>query len=246
MSTFTPALKRLEFEARIFVSLGIVAVVTVPSLTLFRGEPSPFVAVGAVLGIDAIASARYGYLAVAAILALCSLLRMWAGSILTPKRVMAFVVQVDKLNTEGPYRLVRNPIYLADFCAMCAFALCLPWVGAVMPVLFFLHYESIIRYEEVSLFGRFGAAYEDYAREVPRLLPSPSALRHLPRALREFRLTAEGFRHNALFVLFVPGFFVGSITLNFLHVLLIGLPGVIDWAVIHTMIGTHKEPGVSS
>jgi protein-S-isoprenylcysteine O-methyltransferase Ste14 len=246
MTTFTPQLKRLEFEARIFVSLGIVAAVTVPSLTLFSGQPPLIVMFGAILGTDAATAVRWGYTFVAAFLALCSILRMWAGSILTPERVMAFVVRVDKLNTEGPYRLVRNPIYLADFGAMCAFALCLPWVGVVMPFLFFVHYVNIIRYEEVSLFSRFGSAYEQYAREVPRLLPSPSALRHLPRALGEFRLTAEGLRHNALFVLFVPGFCVAALTHNFLHALLIGLPGVIDWAVIHTIIGRRKHIGVSS
>jgi protein-S-isoprenylcysteine O-methyltransferase Ste14 len=246
MTTLTPQLKRLEFESRIFVSLGIVAAVTVPSLTWFNGQPSVIVLFGRLLGTDAATAVRWGYLLVAAFLALCSILRMWAGSVLTPERVMAFVVRVDKLNTEGPYRLVRNPIYLADFGAMCAFALCLPWIGVVMPLLFFAHYVNIIRYEEISLFSRFGSAYERYAREVPRLLPSPSVLHHVPRAIGEFRLTEKGLRHNALFVLFVPGFCVAAITGNFLHALIIGLPGVIDWAVIHTIIGRRKHLGVSS
>jgi protein-S-isoprenylcysteine O-methyltransferase Ste14 len=241
MSTLAARLKKSEFEARIFVSLGIVAVVTLPSLLLFKDTPSPFVVAGALLGADAGMAVSWGYGIVATLLAVCSIFRMWAGSILTPERVMAFKIQVDKLNTEGPYRIVRNPIYLADLSAICAFGLCLPWVGLVMPVLFYLHYVRIIQYEEVSLSARYGEAYRKYSAEVPRLLPSPRCIAVLPLALREFQLTPNGFRHNALFVLFVPGMILAAFTQNFMHALFIGLPGVIDWAVIHTVIGTRKQ-----
>jgi protein-S-isoprenylcysteine O-methyltransferase Ste14 len=240
MSTVAAKLKKSEFEARIFVSLGIVAVVTLPSLLLFKDTPSLFVIAGALLGADAPTALSWGYGIVAAFLAVCSIFRMWAGSILTAQRVMAFKIQIDKLNTEGPYRIVRNPIYLADLSAMCAFGLCLPWVGLVMPVLFYFHYVRIIQYEEVSLSARYGEAYREYSAEVPRLLPSPIRMAILPVALREFHLTPSGFRHNALFILFVPGMCVAAFTQNFLHALIIGLPGVIDWAVIHTVIGTRK------
>lgn len=241
MSAFAARVKKSEFEARIFVSLGIVAAVSLPSLLIFKDTPSLVVIAGALLGSDAGTAVSTGYGGIAAILAACSVFRMWAGSILTPERVMAFTIQVDQLNTEGPYKFVRNPIYLADLSAMCAFALCLPWVSLVMPVLFYFHYLRIIQYEEVSLSARFGEAYRTYAVNVPRLLPGPRQLRSMPAALREFRLTPNGFRHNALFVFFVPGFCVAASTQNLLHALLIGLPGVLDWAVIHTIIGTRKR-----
>jgi protein-S-isoprenylcysteine O-methyltransferase Ste14 len=241
MSTLAAQLKRTEFEARIFVSLGIVTLIALPSLLFFKNAPSLFVLTGAFFGADASTAMQYGYGIVGAFLAVCSLFRMWAGSILTPERVMAFKVQVDKLHTEGPYRIVRNPIYLADLSAMCAFALCLPWVGIIMPVLFCFHYVRIIQYEEVSFSVPYGEEYERYSVEVPRLLPSLRRLAILPVALREFRLTPNGFRHNALFVLFVPGMFIAAFTQNFLYALIIGLPGVIDWAVIHTVIGTRKR-----
>jgi protein-S-isoprenylcysteine O-methyltransferase Ste14 len=241
MSTLAARLKKSEFEARIFVSLGIVAAVTFPSLLLFSDTPTIFAIGGALVGCEAGTAVSAGYLIVAACLTACSVFRMWAGSILTAERVMAFKIQVDRLNREGPYRIVRNPIYLADFCAMCAFGLCLPWVGFLLPVLFYFHYISIIRYEERSLAARFGIAYGQYAEVVPRLLPSFRQIRTLPQALREFSLTPNGIRHNALFLLFVPGFVVAAHTLNFLHAVIIGLPGVIDWAVVHTIIGTRKR-----
>ncbi len=239
MSMSSARLKRSEFEGRIFVSFGIVGAVTIPALALFGDAPTPIALVGALVGADAPGAVSRGYGLVAAFLALCSLFRMWAGSVLTPDRVMAFKVQIDTLTREGPYRIVRNPIYLADLSAMSAFALCLPWVGLIMPVLFYLHYVRIIGYEEDAFAGRFGGEYERYAAEVPRLLPSLRRTAVLPAALREFSLTPAGVRHNALFVLFIPGMCVAAYTQNFLHALIIGLPGLIDWAVIHTVIGTR-------
>lgn len=241
MSTLAMQLKKTEFEARIFVSLTIVAAVTVPALTLFKDAPSVITLVGALLGAEGETSISYGYVIIAGCLAVCSVFRMWAGSILTPERVMAFKVQVDQLLTEGPYRIVRNPIYLADLCAMGSFALCLPWVGLVMPVLFGFHYVRIIQYEELSFSGRFCEGYERYLQEVPRLLPSLRRIGVLPVALKEFTLTPNGFRHNALFLLFVPGMLFAAYTQNFLHALIVGLPAVFDWAIIHTVIGTRDR-----
>lgn len=241
MTTLASRLKKSEFEARIFVSLGIVTAVTVPSLVLFRDSPSMVVLAGLVVGMDQDVALTAGFVLVGAILALCSLFRIWAGSILTPERVMAFKIQIDRLDTRGPYRIVRNPIYLADFVAMCSFALCLPPTGLVMPLLFYLHYVRIIQYEETSLARRFGEAYRTYAGEVPRLLPLLHHWRELPTALGEFRLTAHGARHNALYLLFIPGFCVAAATHEFLHAVVIGLPGVIDWAVVHTVVGTRPR-----
>ena len=241
MTTFAARLKKSEFEARIFVSLSIVAAVTVPSLVLFRDVPAIIVLAGSLIGLDAGTAQSAGFGTVGAVLACCTILRMWAGSLLTPERVMAFRVQVDALDTRGPYRLVRNPIYLADFVAMCSFALCLPPSGLVMPILFYLHYTRIIQYEEISLAARFNEAYAAYADQVPRLLPRLRHGGHLPLALREFGFNAHGVRHNALYVLFIPGFCVAAVTHDFLHAVLIGLPGVFDWAIIHTVIGTRHR-----
>ncbi len=242
MSTLAARLRQSEFEARIFVSLGIALSVSLPSLLFFKQAPSLLVLIGGAAGLNEATSISTGYGIVAGFLALSSLLRMWAGSVLTAERVMAFKVQVDKLNTLGPYRIVRNPIYLADFGAVAALALCLPWVGLLMPLLFYFHYTRIIQYEEVSLLARYGDEFVHYISEVPRLFPSPRRIAALSQALKEFQLTPNGFRHNALFVLFVPGMIVAAVTQNFLYGLVIGLPGIIDWAIIHTVIGIRKQP----
>jgi S-adenosylmethionine-diacylglycerol 3-amino-3-carboxypropyl transferase len=54
-------------------------------------------------------------------------------------------------------------------------------------------------------------------------------------------INADGLRHNALYTLFVPGFIAAAVTDNLLLALLIGFPGVIDWAVVHTRIGTKPD-----
>jgi protein-S-isoprenylcysteine O-methyltransferase Ste14 len=73
----------------------------------------------------------------------------------------------------GPYRWVRNPIYLAallvvvgEACLFLSVPL-LAYAGA-MAVLFHIF---VIGYEEPTLARRFGEAYLDYRRKVPRWRP---------------------------------------------------------------------------
>jgi len=243
MQALLQNLQKFEFEARIFISLGIVAFVCGLSLGFFVHAPAFIVLVGVIARISEEAAQSIGFALVAIIMAGVSIFRMWAGSQLTPKRVMAFKVQVDELRTTGPYRLVRNPIYLADFLALCSIATCLPVIGMLIPVLFYLHYLSIIRYEEVSLHERFGRMYAQYLADVPRLIPTARSLRNVPAAFKEFGITPEGARHNALFVLFVPGFLLAAVTHEFLVAVVVGLPAVFDWAIVHTKIGKKQPPG---
>lgn len=246
MAKLLSKLWRIEFEGRIFVSFSIAATVMGLSFGIFPNEPSALALLGSVAGLAPEGGLRVGYACLAILFGLCSVVRMWAGSLLTPDRVMSFEIRTDLFSRQGPYRFVRNPIYWSDLSALTLIAGCLPWPGLVMPVLFYFHYVSIIRYEEASLGGRYGQPYHAYMSEVPRLLPTPRALLQWPQARREFHLTRDGVRHNALWMLLVPGMLVAAVTLNVSDALLIGLPAVVDWAVIHTIIGVQKRPEASS
>ena len=239
MSTASVITLKREFESRIFVSLGIVALVCLASTLIGRG-PTSIERIGALIGMPPETSRQSGFLILAVHLSCVSVLRMWAGTELSARRVMAFRVQVDEFHTAGPYRLVRNPIYLADFLAIAGFALCLPPVGLVMPILFWIHYARLIRYEEASLEERYTEGFAAFIESTPRMIPSATSARRLPVALREFRLTPGGIRHNALYVLFIPGFVAASFTGSFLVAALIGVPGVFDWAIVHTRLGVSK------
>jgi hypothetical protein len=174
---------------------------------------------------------------------IASLLRMWAGSALSSQRMMAFRVQNDELITAGPYRFVRHPIYLADFIAFFGFALCLRPIGFLLPVLLYVHYIQLVSHEERALTAQFGAAYSDYARPIPRFLPDHRSFRRLGQALSQFDITRDGFRHNALYLLFVPGFLVAAWTRELWPALVIGLPAVFDWGIVHTIKGLKRPEG---
>ena len=233
-------LLRREFELRILVSLGIVAVVCAVSALFTPRMPSTMVLLGGLAGAGPDAVRRWGFVLLALVMTLVSLLRMWAGTELTAHRVMAFRVQVDEFHTRGPYRLVRNPIYLADFIAMCAFSLCLPPVALVMPLLFGVHYGRLITFEEISLSSGFRERFQSYAACTPRLFPACSSTGPIREALGEFYLSREGIRHNSLYVLFIPGFIAAAWTREFLAAALIGLPAVADWAIVHTRLGRRR------
>ncbi len=80
-----------------------------------------------------------------------------------------------RLVMAGPYRWVRNPIYVGALLVVFGEAwqfLSLPLLAyaAVMAVLFHLF---VIGYEEPTLRRRFGESYAEYLQAVPRWIPRP-------------------------------------------------------------------------
>jgi protein-S-isoprenylcysteine O-methyltransferase Ste14 len=84
------------------------------------------------------------------------------------------------LNTGGAYRFCRNPLYLGNlliFAGLLALAFGPdrnPLAIAAGLAFFFFEYHFIIRAEENFLENRFGEAYRDYCRRVPRFWPRPT------------------------------------------------------------------------
>jgi protein-S-isoprenylcysteine O-methyltransferase Ste14 len=80
------------------------------------------------------------------------------------------------LVARGPYRYVRNPIYIAGAPIFVGINLLYSqWnradlLAAVIVATAF--HVMVIRREEPALRKRFGAAYEEYCRRVPRWIPS--------------------------------------------------------------------------
>jgi len=241
MSTLEAKILKIEFESRIFISFGLVALISVLSFTVFARVPADSVILGLAAGIPPSKSMFLGYLMAALFMAAASFLRIWSGSLLTSRRMMSFKVKTDALCDSGPYVLVRNPIYLADLIAFLGFVLVLPPIGLLLPCLLFVHYTRLIRYEEVSLLKEFGMRYYEYQETTPRLLPNRDSLRRLGHAFRDVSISRDGFRHNALYLAFIPGFVVSALSGSLLWAVVIGLPAVIDWAIVHTKIGTAKD-----
>ena len=83
-----------------------------------------------------------------------------------------------KFVAAGPYRYVRNPMYVGGFIVLLGFGLIerspaillftLPWL--------LLAHLFVILYEEPHLRSTFGETYEEYCRTVRRWLPRARAM----------------------------------------------------------------------
>ncbi len=85
-------------------------------------------------------------------------------------------VQTGMLVTNGPYGVVRNPIYAGNFFLSLGIAVAahafFPWFILIYIVVFALQYVFIIRYEEVFLEEAFKDEYKDYKAHVPSFFPT--------------------------------------------------------------------------
>jgi protein-S-isoprenylcysteine O-methyltransferase Ste14 len=88
----------------------------------------------------------------------------------------------SRLVVTGPYRYVRNPMYVAVVAILLGQALLLgsAAIAGVALGLVAAFHLFVLLYEEPTLRRRFGADYATYCRHVPRWLPRPTPYRHDP------------------------------------------------------------------
>ena len=84
-----------------------------------------------------------------------------------------------ELVVTGFYRYVRNPIYMGVVLIFLGHFLWFGyWALLIYTALAFIGVHSfIVLYEEPTLKRKFGAAYEDYLRRVPRWIPRFKSIR---------------------------------------------------------------------
>ncbi len=113
-------------------------------------------------------------------------LRTWGTAYLHNEVVRDKALHADRLVADGPYRFVRNPLYLGNILLAIGLAPMASPLGAAVLVggMVFLVLRLIGR-EEAALLEKQGEAYREYFAQVPRLWP---ALRpRVPRGLTEPR-----------------------------------------------------------
>jgi hypothetical protein len=82
-------------------------------------------------------------------------------------------MQARTVMAAGPYRYVRNPLYIGSWWMALSIAILMPPSGAaVFLVTVSLFYFRLILGEEDFLTREIGAHYLDYRQQVPRLLPA--------------------------------------------------------------------------
>ena len=134
---------------------------------LFRTHFSPFlpmsktteIIVAAFTVLLALVSTWFCYAAVRA------LGKQWA--------LVARVIEGHELVQQGPFAIVRNPIYFAMLGTLIALGLAVSrWQGLVAAVIVYLVGTWIrVHTEEKLLRENFGAKFDDYARRVPTFFP---------------------------------------------------------------------------
>lgn len=150
--------------------------------------------------------------AAALIAAVASAIRTWGTAYLQPEVMLSTRVQTSRLVADGPYRFVRNPLYLGNILIAMGMGLMASRLGFVVLVLgnaIFL-YRLILR-EEAGLVAAQGESYRAYCAAVPRLVPA-----FFPRVPPAGQVPsyAAGFLGELFFWVFAASLLVFAVTLN--------------------------------
>ena len=82
--------------------------------------------------------------------------------------------KTKKLITEGPYSMVRNPLYFFTVVILLGFCLVVKSIQialALLTAFIVLHIPAIIK-EERKLFAQHDISYKEYYESTPRLIPN--------------------------------------------------------------------------
>lgn len=81
-------------------------------------------------------------------------------------------VPPERIVTEGPYRYVRNPMYLGHLIFMLGLALTFwSWFALALFVVHAVWFHRRVLADEARLWTQFGAEYADYQARVKRWIP---------------------------------------------------------------------------
>jgi len=121
--------------------------------------------------------------------AIGALLRVSGSAYLGAGTVQSFEMRAVAVMASGPYRYVRNPLYLGLWFMVAAIVFLMPPSGALVTMLLITLFQvRLILGEEAFLAAQLGEPYVAYRRAVPRLIPrlrgAPAAVPVKPQWLR--------------------------------------------------------------
>lgn len=84
-----------------------------------------------------------------------------------------YIVKNKQLATDGPYSLVRHPLYTGNLLVLIGFTLaCAQWWALPVAIIFWwFYYPTAVEYEDRKLRKIFGAAWEQWSATVPAVIP---------------------------------------------------------------------------
>jgi hypothetical protein len=100
-------------------------------------------------------------------------MRTWGSAYLGVDVMSDGNLRGDGVVADGPYRHVRNPLYVGAWLNLLGLALLMPPSGAVFTIVFVVAFQvRLIFGEEAFLREKLGEPYARYCENVPRLVPS--------------------------------------------------------------------------
>jgi hypothetical protein len=90
-----------------------------------------------------------------------------------------FIVKNKQLATNGPYSLVRHPLYTGNLLIIIGFTFASGqwWAIAVAAVFWFFYYPVAIEYEDRKLQGLFDDDWRSWSADVPAVIPGGLRIR---------------------------------------------------------------------
>ena len=112
------------------------------------------------------------------LLTICSMGRLWALLYISGHKKIELI-------TEGPYSMVRHPLYVFSLIGAIGIGLASEniLVLAALIIFYLLYYPLTILVEEAKLTDKFGQAYLDYIKSTPRFLPKLSLYKSPPQVV---------------------------------------------------------------
>jgi len=146
------------------------------------------------------------------LLVLSALIRSWATAYLKSGVVHDSAIHSELLVADGPYRHVRNPLYLGNILQALGIGLMASRVGFVFLTLAnTIFMIRLILHEEAGLLQSQGESYHRYFEAVPRLWPSLAARVPGSGARPNWR---DGVLGEMFFWIFAAGMAVFTVTLQ--------------------------------
>lgn len=125
------------------------------------------------VGIASFSIATGALIALALLLAVAAAaFRISGAAYLGPSTVNSINMVAGRVMADGPYRFLRNPLYVGLWCMVAALAFLMPLTGALFAMgLITIFMIRLTLGEEAFLSARIGEPYTVYLRAVPRFFP---------------------------------------------------------------------------
>lgn len=125
------------------------------------------------LGISSTAGILAVTILTIVVAALAAAIRVWGTAYLGTSVVNNAEMKAGQVMANGPYRHVRNPLYIGIWLMVAAISVLMPASGAAFTmILLSIFLIRLILGEEAFLAVRLGESYRAYKKAVPRLIPS--------------------------------------------------------------------------